>query len=320
MKRLIVVLLVTMLASMSLLAADSLNICSLGTNSPAYSKNGKPEAFSDILSGTWPVEQNNYIVIASWNVQNLGSKKEVAPLAEVIQEFDVVALQEVENLPALNRLLAELRKRQPHSNWQQLASQKVGQGRAAEYYAFVYRADRLTYVQSSANVYTEPAPDNFSREPFFATFVAGEFDFTLITVHITWGPLKSLRTAECQRLSVVWRYVQNLDSYENDLLLLGDFNRDKPTHFAFDNLEALGLNSLVTATGTRTTFGRTVSGGSWYDHIWIDPAFTSTEWTGLSGTGTPSNDSSGTGCALSLKGVSDHCPVWAIFSTEIDDD
>ena len=258
------------------------------------------------------------VTIASWNVCNLGANTDVSTRAEVVAQFDIVALQEVEAIAGLDRLVQEVES-DTGLDWEYAVSTRVGEGKAAEYYAFVYRTDRVSYVECSAGIYPEPTPEDFSREPFFATFRAGEFDFTLITVHITWGRRASLRTAECRRLAEVWQYVQDLDPDENDLILVGDFNRDKPTHSAFNDLEDLGLQALLTTAGTRTTFGLTASGGSWYDHMWIDPAFTS-EWTGQEGTGTPSNDTSGGGCSSELKGVSDHCPVWAIFSTTTDDD
>ena len=64
---------------------------------------------------------------------------------------------------------------------------RIGEGNAAEYYAFIYRTDRVSYVDCPSGVYPEPTPDDSSRESFFATFRVGVFDFTLITVHITWG-------------------------------------------------------------------------------------------------------------------------------------
>lgn len=186
--------------------------------------------------------------------------------------------------------------------------------------SFMYFTARVSYVEESSGVYQEMSPEDFAREPFFASFRAGEFDFTLITVHITWGDRASLRTAECQRLQLVWNDVQNMDSEEDDLILLGDFNRDKPTHSAFDQLFQIGISSVVTDTGTRTTFGRTADGGSWYDHIWIDARHTDAELTDEVGVGTPMMNSSGRGCNPSLEGVSDHCPVWAVFDTTADDD
>jgi len=272
-----------------------------------------------VASATTAVGQDT-VTIASWNIHNLGAGSDVEERAEVIAQFDVVALQEVEAIQGLDRLLTEVQKSTPGVIWESVVSPQVGDGNAAEYYAFLYRTDRVSYVTCSAGVYPEPVPDDFSREPFFATFRAGSFDFTLITVHITWGLLASLRTAECQRLADAWQYVQDLDPDENDLVLVGDFNRDRPTHSAFDDLETLGLVPLLATTGTRTTFGRTLSGGSWYDHMWIDPASTAAEWTGQSGASTPNDDSSGAGCSTELKGISDHCPVWAVFSTTADDD
>ena len=282
------------------------------------SKMGAVTLLLSVLLSAFAFAQDT-ITIASWNVWNLGADSDVADRAAVIAQFDIVALQEIEAIGGLDRLCTQVES-DTGLVWAYVVSTRVGEGNAAEYYAFLYRTDRVSYVECSSEVYPEPTPDDFSREPFFATFRAGNFDFTLITVHITWGLLASLRTAECHRLADVWQYVQDLDPNENDLILMGDFNRDKPTHSAFGALEDLGLKALVTTSGTRTTFGRTLSGGSWYDHMWIDPAYTSAEWTGQAGVSTPGNDSSGEGCEQALKGISDHCPVWAIFSTTTDDD
>ena len=259
------------------------------------------------------------ITIASWNLYNLGATTNVEKRAEVIRRFDIVALQEVEKIEGLDNLLARV-EAISGNDWEYIPSPRVGQGNAAEYYAFMYRTDRVAYVEESSGVYPEPMPDDFSREPFFATFRAGEFDFTLITVHITWGKLASLRTAECKRLALVWNYVQDLDSTEDDLILLGDFNRDRHTHSAFEPLGEMGVIALLTEAGTRTTFGKTTGGGYWYDNIWIDPRYTQTESTGLVGASTPSSNSYGAACAQLLKGVSDHCPVWAEFRVDTDDD
>jgi len=259
------------------------------------------------------------IVIGTWNLWNLGAGSEVSERAQVVAQFDIVALQEVEAIGGLSNLLDQVEV-DTGVDWEYVVSTRVGEGRAAEYYAFMYRTDRVSYIECSARVYPELTPGDFSREPFFATFRAGEFDFTLITVHITWGLSASARTAECRRLVAVWEYIQDLNPSEDDLILLGDFNRKKPTHLAFDDLEQLGISAILTETGTRTTFGLIPSGGSWYDHIWIDLTFTSAEWTGQSGAGTPTDDTSGAGCSQQLEGVSDHCPVWAIFHTTGDDD
>ncbi len=259
------------------------------------------------------------ITIASWNVENLGMHTDIQSRANVIAQFDLVALQEIDSQEGLNNLRIRV-EAITAVDWDVVISPKIGQGNAAEYYAFIYRTDCVNYVQSSSAVYPERAPDEFSREPFCATFRSGSFDFTLITVHITWGSLASLRTAECRRLPAVWDWVQSRDAWENDLILLGDFNRDKPTHSAFDLLVDQGMTSILTQAGTKTTFGLTPTGGSWYDHIWINPQHTAFELADQFGVGTPSINSYGSGCAAALAGISDHCPVWAVFDTATDDD
>ena len=270
-----------------------------------------------IAVGTIAADQS--VIIASWNVENLGANTGVQEQAEIIRQFDIVALQEIEKIEGLDNLLARV-ETITGFDWEYVVSPSVGNGRAAEFYAFIFRTDRVAYVKDSKGTYPEPMQDDFSREPFFATFRAGKFDFTLITVHVTWGRLPSLRTAECQRLQSVWCYVQNLNPKESDLILLGDFNRDRPTHSAFDQLWQMGIRPVLTEAGTRTTFGRTATGGSWYDHIWINPEHTGTELTDEIGVGTPGENSYGGGCASSFEGVSDHCTIWAIFDTTNDDD
>lgn len=49
--------------------------------------------------------------------------------------------------------------------------------------------------------------------------------------------------------------MQNLDPEENDVLLMGDFSRDKPTHPAFSKLKALGVTNVALGGGVFTTFG-----------------------------------------------------------------
>ena len=54
------------------------------------------------------------------------------------------------------------------------------------------------------------AEDNFSRDPYWATFRAGEFDFSVIAVHVIWGEYGSdQRKAEVKALAEVYEYVQD---------------------------------------------------------------------------------------------------------------
>ncbi len=267
------------------------------------------------------------VVLGSWNVANFGLTSSLQSRAEVIRQFDIVALQEVLSEEAVRNLVVELGKQSAleagddREHWDYLISPFVGSGGYRERYAFVFCTDTVSPVADGPRgLYPEVDESDFAREPFFATFRAGAFDFTLVTVHIIWGNASAQRTAECHRLASVWNWVQALDLAENDVILVGDFNRDRPTHNAFAPLRAQGITPLLTKTGTRTTFGARGSGGYWYDNIWVDLQYTQSEWTGSVGVGLPEWSTYGGPCREDLRGISDHCPVWAVFSTLVDDD
>lgn len=112
------------------------------------------------------------VKIASWNVLNLGDETPVQERAEIISQFDIVALQEVESLVGLEALRARV-SCLTQVLWKAVVSEKVGQGKAAEYYAFLYRADRVQEAVGLQGSYPEVSPTDFSREPFFATFAVG---------------------------------------------------------------------------------------------------------------------------------------------------
>lgn len=258
--------------------------------------------------------------IASWNVLNLGEDTLVADRAAVVAEYDLVALQEVKSLDGVQALRDALQS-QTGVEWQYVASPLAGSGNTAEYYVFVYRTDRVEEIEGPRGLYPEPNGDDFVREPFFATFRAGEFDFTIITVHVVWADgAAPPRVAEVQKLDDVWVYVQSLDPDEDDLLLTGDYNLHKPTHYAFDDLRALDLIPLIENGDTFTTYStsETKIGANWYDNLWMDPNQTSDEYAGNSGVDYLHTRfyQSETYPHLKVRIVlSDHCPVWAEFRT-----
>ena len=73
---------------------------------------------------------------------------------------------------------------------------------------------------------TADGKDDFMRDPYWATFRAGEFDFSVIAVHVIWGERVAQRKAEVRALADVYKYVQAANGAEEDVLLVGDFNRN----------------------------------------------------------------------------------------------
>ncbi|MFB3882516.1 MAG: endonuclease/exonuclease/phosphatase family protein [Armatimonadota bacterium] len=266
------------------------------------------------------------IRIASWNVLNLYPDTPFANRARVIAQYDIVALQEVKSLARLDDLRAAVEK-QTGAPWKAAVSRKVGKGDAYEYATFLYRSDRVQEVKGPRGVYPQSSSRSFSRSPFYATFRAGQFDFTLITVHVTFATPESKRTREVQRLKNVWLYVQSRDPKENDLLLMGDFNRNRPTHAAFAPLrDELKLAHLIAGDNTTfTTYSNRSNqvGAAWYDNIWMDAGYTGREYAGHSGIDYTYKRFYTHDPHPHLKvrtTISDHCPVWAEFSTAGPDD
>ena len=84
--------------------------------------------------------------------------------------------------------------------------------------------------------------DDFVRDPYWATFRAGKFDFSVIAVHVVWGDSVAERRAEVMELAQVYSYVQKANGAEDDVLLVGDFNREPDDLMAWTPLMSLPLN------------------------------------------------------------------------------
>lgn len=96
-----------------------------------------------------------------------------------------------------------------------------------ERYAFLYYKGLVSVVQDGA-FYPDAADgeDDFVRDPYWATFRAGKFDFSVIVVHVVLGDTVAGRQAKVMELAEVYAYVQQANRAEDDVLLVGDFNRE----------------------------------------------------------------------------------------------
>jgi endonuclease/exonuclease/phosphatase family metal-dependent hydrolase len=163
------------------------------------------------------------IRLASFNIRiySTGSRDdtELGLIADRLQQFDLVAIQELRDEEVVQRTLSILEAR--GHVYHAMVSPPVGRG-VKERYAFLWRPEKVAPVDSGT-VYSDP-DDVFIREPFYASFRAGSFDFTLITIHVIFGDGVADRRAENMLLDDVYRAVQGADPNEQDVILLGDFN------------------------------------------------------------------------------------------------
>ncbi len=214
------------------------------------------------------------ISIATFNIRifsnNSRDDSELYQICNLLKEFDFIAIQEVRDTKILDRTVSLL-KNQFNLKYKYLASSKIGR-KVKEIYAFLYRTDKVEYLEESYVVSDEK--DLFIREPFFAKFKAGNFDFYVISIHIIWGDNITERRAEALLLDDVYLSVQNIDA-ENDILLMGDFNLG-PDDKGF--LELLEISDMIVVNGKIPTSIK----DKLYDNIWFQSNYTK-EFTGKYG-------------------------------------
>jgi len=245
------------------------------------------------------------ITIASFNIRkfsdNSRSDEELKQIASVLSKYDLIAVQEVLGDPIiLNRTVEML------PGYDYIVSEEVGNIQK-ERYAFIFN-EKIDVISEGKTYYDKY--DKFLREPYYASFKSGEFDFTIMTVHILYGKSASDRTGEMKQIANVYEYYQEKDSAENDLILTGDFNT-QPTQDNFDYIWQIPDVRVAIQEG-KSTIGKT---GHLYDNIIFDS--NTQEYTRLNGI-----DYFDTGMYIdeAKEAISDHRPVYAVFCTGIDDD
>lgn len=257
-----------------------------------------------------PVERaSGTIRVASFNIQVFGESKLNNPrvmsvLAEVVRQFDVVAVQEVraKSQDVLPRFVELVNSTGRHYDY--LIGPRLGRTSSKEQYAFVF--DTASIETDRGATYTVDAPDEaLHRRPLVGWFrVRGPapeeaFTFTLINVHTDPDEVAS----ELNVLDDVYRAVRDDGREEDDTILLGDLNADD------QHLGQLGAVSDISpalanvATNTR--------GDKMYDNL-IFLRTATKEFTGRAGVFDVIRQFNLT-MDQALQ-VSDHMPVWAEFS------
>lgn len=208
------------------------------------------------------------LVIGSWNIRAFD---EGAPrrnesyhyIAEIIDHFDICAVQEVKkDLKPLKRLKDLL-----GPNWDYFVTDVTeGPKGNGERQAFLFNKNKVRFRNLVGEIVLGPDSlidgKQISRTPFFASFQAGWFRFTLCSVHIIFGDDKSKRTKEISALAK--RIVKRAKDEDEVYVLIGDMNIEKRGDSIFKGLSKHGLEVPV--------FGPTNLGGNkHYDQI----AFTS---------------------------------------------
>lgn len=244
--------------------------------------------------------------LATWNLRQFSAERpgiDLRTIADIIRSssFDLVAIQEVKrDGEMVDRLLNAL-----GPPWRSTAlSPMTGN---SERFAFIFNADHVESLDSPAFL-DIPDVTVFDRRPFVGRFRSGTFDFTVLSVHLSYAD-RDRRQREARLLaSCASSFASTHD--EKDLVILGDFNEQGQGNLHF--IEAAGFVSL---NHDSTNLGSSAV----YDTLLIDPRQTR-EWSGQAGVVHFDEAIFANDDRRAVQAVSDHRPVWADFATTLPDD
>ena len=245
------------------------------------------------------------LLLASWNIANLGEQKrdpqDLELIAHLMSRFDLIAVQEVKsNLEHLQQIVGHMGKRYDWivndvaGNNERLAfifkKRKVKPGKLFAEIAIPeknfpshtvvvpYKVKKQQRVEVFYNLRFTP----FDRNPFIGTFESGNLTFTLVNVHLYFGSFKdSKKVAErakyARRVLEVYMLGKWAKSraggkttYDRDIILLGDMNVPEMSNddAAYQALLKSGLKPLEAHSRAG---GSNLDGSKTYDQLAITP-------------------------------------------------
>ena len=181
------------------------------------------------------------LILGTWNIREFDSEKYGARsreclfyIAEIINRFDLVAIQEVrEDLAALNNLVNFL------GGWWKYVCTDVTEGRQGnrERTAFLFDSRKLVFGGLAGEIVIPPIVKSgkklepakqLARTPFILGMKAGWFKFTICTTHILYGEDKPVNPERLEEIKTLATFLadRTKDKYawSKNMILLGDFN------------------------------------------------------------------------------------------------
>lgn len=285
---------------------------------------------------TIPSKQTDRLLLATWNIANLGVQdrrdKDYRLIAEIVGWFDLVAVQEVaDTLDGLRAIYSHL-----PTSFRMLVSDVAGN---KERQAFLYDSDKVRLLEKVGRLSVPPSDlrhirlpgvdrefQGFDRGPYLAAFQAGSFRFVLINVHLFFGSDAARADIDRRRLETFaiarWADLRRRSprAFTPDIIPLGDFNlprveRDDPIYSV---LTSRGLH--IPAHSSQ--IGSTIATERHYDQIAFFPGATSRDFTGSNGVFDFDgalfrrlwDTSPGDFAGYTRYYISDHRPMWAEFA------
>lgn len=244
--------------------------------------------------------------LLSWNIENLGKSKsdeEIAFIANVVTNFDVIAIQEVVagygGAQAVARLVDALNRK--GNQWDYRISDPTSSS--------AYKTERYAFLWKTSKVRLKGKPwleHNYhleiDREPYFATFEIGTKEITLVNFHAITKNKQPEREIKYFKLLPLSYPLLNL-------LFLGDFNCPQ-SHSVFNPLKKMGYKPAF--IGQKTSLKKSCKAtnclASEFDNIFYNHLKIKASQAGV----VHFYDT-----FLSLtqaRKISDHIPIWIEFT------
>ncbi len=285
--------------------------------------------------------QPDTLIIGSWNIRHFDGGRLRLPesyhyIAEIIDHFDICAVQEVKDIKAVERLVRLL-----GPNWDFFVNDSSGPGRGNnERMAFLFDRRKVSFRHLIGELVLPkgalPGDEQIGRTPFFASFQAGWFKFTLCSAHIVFEEQANRPLREDEIRVIATALAKRAKEADEVHVMLGDMNIEDPGD--------AGMQALVNNGFKAVPLGpTTLSGNRHYDQIaftgphnetnlvghgvlrWQDAVFTDAEAEGYRSVA-PSGDEPDSGepdadwprayRAWRTHEMSDHLPVWIEIRTD----
>lgn len=252
-----------------------------------------------------PRTTSNRLLLASWNVANLGAQGRAKPalqvIAYILSHFDLVALQELnDNFSNFKQIMGFL-----GNQFKYVMSDTAGN---EERLAFIYRKSRvspmnlfgelslrpLTYPKQTVKVKwndkgtlrVDTFKDHrfvpFDRNPYIGSFKSQEVEIVLANVHLYFGKFQDSKTRSerekyARRVLEIYtlsrwanQRFKKHTTYRKNIILLGDMNVPAmdPKESTFKALVRFGWESV---NYTTKTGGSNLGNDKTYDQMTIAP-------------------------------------------------
>lgn len=260
-----------------------------------------------------------YLRVMSWNTLHAGwsgqtdwtgyasqAWNDFGTTAAGANGVDVIFAQEVMYDTSASSLAAAL-SAVSGVTWDYRVTEAIGRSSYKERYAVLFRTDRVTLLSSS--IWADVG-DKFEREPQIVKLrqIQTGADFTFINWHTVFGETAE-RQAEIAQIASVFSAVQAGSSSDQDVILLGDHNREATS--AWWN----ALTALSPAVSFRvndlTSINASCVFASAYDHFWYQSSYV-TEYSSSGRDYIPNM------CVM--RDPSDHAPIFLSLYSSSDTD